>query len=142
MGPAVKGGWLAASVVTRGVVAGVRYSYTRACCWGVKRVVERYILGIRAGRTSISSSIAFESTVSGGEATVSMSRVARKVSRRWKRSTLSVNGEAPASVSLVTIAVQYQAVRQQPRREWHVKRLGAGNVVSLQSTERRLPAAR
>ena len=32
MGPVVKGGWLAASVlVTRGVVAGIRYSYTGAC---------------------------------------------------------------------------------------------------------------
>ena len=39
MGPAVKGGWLAASVVTRGVVAGMRYSYTGACLWGVKRVL-------------------------------------------------------------------------------------------------------
>ena len=99
MGPAVKRGWVAASVVTRGVVAGVRYSYTGACRWGVKGVVERYIFGIRAGRTSISSSIAFERTVSGGEATGAC-------------------------------------------REWHVKRLGAGNVVPFQSTERRLPAAR
>ena len=36
MGPTVKGGWLAASVVTRGVVAGIRYSCTGACRWGVK----------------------------------------------------------------------------------------------------------
>ena len=30
----VKGGWLAASAVTRGVVAGIRYSYIGACRWG------------------------------------------------------------------------------------------------------------
>ena len=36
---AVKGDWLAASVVTRGVVAGIRYPYTGACRWGVKRVL-------------------------------------------------------------------------------------------------------
>ena len=39
MGPVVKGSWLAASVVTRGVVAGIRYSYTGACRWGVKGVL-------------------------------------------------------------------------------------------------------
>ena len=61
MGPAVKGGWLATSVVTRGVVVGIRYSYTGACRWGMKGNVERYILGIRAG--TISSSIAFERTI-------------------------------------------------------------------------------
>ena len=41
MGPTVKGGWLAASVVTRGVVAGIRYSYTGACRWGVKGTVRQ-----------------------------------------------------------------------------------------------------
>ena len=39
MEPAVRGDWLAASVVTRGVVAGIRYSYTGACLWGVKGVL-------------------------------------------------------------------------------------------------------
>ena len=102
IGPAVKGGCLAASVVTRGVVAGIRYSYTGACRWGVKGSVERCVLGIRAG-TSISSSIAFKRTIPGGEATAT-SRVARKASRRWERSALSVNGEAHASNSVVTIA--------------------------------------
>ena len=37
MGPTVKGGWLAASVlVTRGVVARIRHSYTGAYRWGEK----------------------------------------------------------------------------------------------------------
>ena len=51
MEPAGKGGCLAASVlVTRGVVAGIRYSCnlpeTGACRWGVKRRFERYSSGI------------------------------------------------------------------------------------------------
>ena len=33
----VKGGWLATSVVTRGAVAGIRYSYMGACRWGGER---------------------------------------------------------------------------------------------------------
>ena len=100
---AVKRGWLAASVVTRSVVAGIGYSYTGACRWGLKGGVERYILGIRAGTISISSSIAFERTVPG-EKTTATSRVARKASRRWERSALSINGEAHASGLVVTIA--------------------------------------
>ena len=46
IGSAVKGGWLAASVVTRGAVTGIRYSYTGAGRWGVKGGVERYVSGI------------------------------------------------------------------------------------------------
>ena len=47
MGPVVNGGWLAVSVlVTRGVVAAIRYSYnlpgTGAFRWGVKVGFERY----------------------------------------------------------------------------------------------------
>ena len=69
----------------------------------MKGGVERYILGIRAGTIPISSSVAFERRVPGGEATAT-SRVARKASRRWERSALSVNGEAHTSGSVVTIA--------------------------------------
>ena len=77
MGPVVKGGWLAVSVlVTRGVVAGIRYSYTGACRWGVKGRVERYISGIWA--RTIFSSIAFERTVPDGEVSSATWRVARK----------------------------------------------------------------
>ena len=106
MGPAVKGGWLAASVVTRGVVEGIRYSYTGACRWGVKGSVERYISGIRAGirAGTIFSSIAFERTVPSREVSSATSRVARKASRRWERSALSVNGEVHSNGSVVTIA--------------------------------------
>ena len=104
MGPVVKGGWLAASVlVIREVVAGIRYSYTGACRWGVKGRVERYILGIWAG--TIFSSIAFECTVPGGDVGLATSRVARKASRRWEHVTLSVNGEVHSNGSVVTIAV-------------------------------------
>ena len=102
MGPVVKGGWLAASVGTRGVVAGIRYSYTGTCRWGVKGGVEPYISGIRAG--TIFSSIAFERTVPGGEVCPATSRVARKASRRWERSALSVNGEVHSNDSVVIIA--------------------------------------
>ena len=103
MGPVVKGGGLAASVlVTRGVVAGIRYSCTGACRWGVKGRVERYISGIWAG--TIFSSIAFERTVPGGEVSSATSRVARKASRCWERSALSVNGEVHYNGSVVTIA--------------------------------------
>ena len=102
MGSVVKGGWLAASVVTRGVVAGIRYSYTGACRWGVKGSFERYISGIWAG--TISSSIAFERTVLGGEVSSATSRVARKASRRWERCALSVNGEVHSNGLVVTIA--------------------------------------
>ena len=103
MGPVVKGGWLAASVlVTRGVVAGIRYSYTGACRWGVKERVERYILGIWA--RTIFSSIAFERTVPDGEVSSATWRVAHKASRRWERSALSVNEEVRSNGSVVTIA--------------------------------------
>ena len=68
----------------------------------MKGSVERYILGIRAG--TISSSIAFEHTVPGGEVSSATSRVARKASRRWERNALSVNGEAHVNGSVVTIA--------------------------------------
>ena len=54
MEPAVNEGWLALSVlVTRGVVAGIRYPYNLpepgACRWGVKGRFERYGSGIWAG---------------------------------------------------------------------------------------------
>ena len=54
MEPAVNEDWLALSVlVTRGVVAGIRYSYnlpeTGACRWGVKGRLKRYGSGIWAG---------------------------------------------------------------------------------------------
>ena len=108
MGPAVKGGGLTASVVTRGVVAGIRYSYTGACRWGVKGSVERYISGIRAGirAETIFSSIAFECTVPGGEVSSATSRVARKASRCWERSALLVNGEVHSIGSVLIIAEQ------------------------------------
>ena len=102
MGPVVKGGWLAASVlVTRGVVSGIRYSYAGACRWGVKGRVERYISGVWAG--TVFSSIAFKRTVPGGEVSSTTSRVAPKASRRWERSALSVNGEVHSNGSVVTI---------------------------------------
>ena len=106
MGPAVKGGWLAASVVTRGVVGGIRYSYTGECRWGVKGSVEWYISGIRAGirAGTILSSIAFERTVPGGEVSSATSRVARIASRRRERSALLVNGDVHSNGSVVTIA--------------------------------------
>ena len=59
-------------------------------------------MGIRAG--TLLSSIAFEHTVPGGEVSSATSRVARKSSRRWERNTFSVNGEAHANGSVVTIA--------------------------------------
>ena len=123
MRPAVKGGWLAASVVTRGVVAGIRCSCTGACRWGVKGGVEWYILGIRAGTSSISSSIAFERTVPGGEATTT-SQVARKASRRWERSAFSVNGGTHASGSVVTTA----------ELEWGEGRASMSKLVPSKST--------
>ena len=54
MEPAVNEHWLALSVlVTRGVVAGIRYSYnlpeTGPCRWGVKGRFKRYGSGIWAG---------------------------------------------------------------------------------------------
>ena len=67
----------------------------------MKGGVERCVLG--TGREQISCSIVFERTVPGGEATAT-SRVARKASRRWERNALSVNGEAHASDSVMTIA--------------------------------------
>ena len=67
----------------------------------MKGGVERCVLGI--GREQISCSIAFERTAPGGEATAT-SRVARSASRRWERSAFSVNGEAHASDSVVTLA--------------------------------------
>ena len=84
------------------MVAGIRYPYTGACRWGVKGRIERYISGIWAG--TVFSSIAFERTVPGGEVSSTTSRVARKASRRWERSALSVKGEVHSNGSVVTTA--------------------------------------
>ena len=86
MGPAVNEGWLALSIlVTRGVVAGIRYSYnlpeTGACRWGVKGRFERNDSGIWAGRSFCC--IVFERTVPCGEVSAATSWVACKASRRW-----------------------------------------------------------
>ena len=85
-GPAVNGGWLAVSVLaTRGVVAGIRYSYnlpgTGAFRWGVKGRPERYSSGIWAG--TIFCCVVFERTVPCGKVGAATSWVARKASRRW-----------------------------------------------------------
>ena len=85
-GPAVNGGWLAVSVlVTRGVVAGIRYSYnlpgTGAFRWGVKGRLERYSSGVWAG--TIFCCIVFERTVPCREVGAATSWVARIASRRW-----------------------------------------------------------
>ena len=86
MGPAVNEGWLAVSVlVTRGMVAAIRYSYnlseTGAIRWGVKVGCERYSSEIWAG--IFFCCIVFERTVPCGEVSVATSWVARKASRRW-----------------------------------------------------------
>ena len=85
-GPAVNGGWLAVSVlVTRYVVAGIRYSYnlpeTGAFRWGVKGRLERHSSGYWAG--TFFCCIVFELTVPCGEVSAATSWVARKASRRW-----------------------------------------------------------
>ena len=68
----------------------------------MKGRVERYISRIWA--RTIFSSIAFERTVPDGEVSSATWRVARKASRRWERSALSVNGEVRSNGSVVTIA--------------------------------------